>query len=91
VDIDNKEQVRTRWCNRGTPERAEVLIPGHGSWDSLVFVQVKGGNNEIIPPTLETGTGGHNLLKVMLWPGHRSICGEASTGKLRTTDSPDFA
>ena len=66
MNIDNVEQVRTRWGNGGTPERAEVLIPGHGSGDSLVFAQVKGGNNEIIPPTLETGTGGHNLLKVML-------------------------
>jgi hypothetical protein len=43
VNIDDLEQVRTRWGNGGTPERAEVLIPGHGSGDSLVFVQVKGG------------------------------------------------
>jgi len=26
VNIDDVEQVRTRWRNRGTPERAEVLI-----------------------------------------------------------------
>ena len=57
MNIDDVEQVRTRWRNRDTPERAEVLIPGHGSGDSLVFVQVKGGNNEILPRTFRTGTG----------------------------------
>ena len=48
----------------GIPERAEVLIPGHGSGDSLVFDQVKGGNNEILPRTIRTGTEDHNLLGI---------------------------
>ena len=53
MNSDDVEQVRTRWCNGSTPERAEVLILGHGSEDSPVFVQVKGGNNEILPRTLQ--------------------------------------
>ena len=54
LNSDDVEQVRTRWCNGSTPERAEVLILGHGSEDSPVFVQVKGGNEEILLRTLST-------------------------------------
>jgi len=44
--------------NGSTPERAEVLILGHGSGDSPRFVQVKGGNSEILPRTLRTPAEG---------------------------------
>ena len=54
MNSDDVEQVRTRWCNGSTPERPEVLILGHGNEDSPVFIQVKGGKNEILLRTLRT-------------------------------------
>ena len=58
MNSDDVEQVRTRWCNGSTPERAEVLILGRRSEDSPAFVQVKGGNNDILLRTLKTPIGG---------------------------------